>query len=141
MDPYKKEQLEKQCMDYSLWVCSLYNMQYDAGRFFLLGHPYSASSWKIHKVIDIASFPGVREVVGDMCQFDVKVDGELVRKRFGFLTNSACIAKALDRRCWNDDPSAVRKHHMHVRLISGKSKQAEDYTKQIREGCSWRTEG
>ena len=106
----------------------LYWIQHRAGRYFLREHPHGASSWHEELVRELQEQHGVLRVLGDRCRFGltaVDQDGEgPAMKPTGFLTNSACVAVELDRRCpsldygkgfsrgpRNDDPLPRRKLH------------------------------
>ena len=131
MDPVKLKALEAECVLHLTWVCKLYRMQYDSGRFFLHEHPWGAHSWQLDCVDRISKLSGVYTVLGDMCRFELMSGFDLVRKRSGFMTNSSCIAENLSLRCFNDDKSCPEKHHVHQHLVDGRAKSAEDYTPQF----------
>ena len=94
MEPEKLKALELECLRHLTWVCKLYRMQYDAGRFFLHEHPWGASSWQLRCVDDLAKLNGVFTLMGDMCRFNLKSEEDMpVRKRSGFMTNSSRICR------------------------------------------------
>ena len=74
-------------------------------------------------MIRLASMPGVRRVVGNMCAHGMwQVDSEgpaLVKKPTGFLTNSAKVAERVSARCSGG--------HRHVHLVNGRARQAQEY--------------
>ena len=82
------------------FVCRLYRLQQDQGRYFLHEHPSTATSWQEESIIGVMELEGVQRVVGDQCQYGQADDmGNPVRKATGWLTNSPCVAKALSKRC------------------------------------------
>ena len=91
----------------------LYNLQWEAGRYFLHEHPASASSWQESCAQRMLNKHGVMKVVGDQCRYGlVATDGEYTgpaKKSTGFMTNSPCIAAALNKRCMN-----TRQHQVHA---------------------------
>ena len=104
--------------------CSvLYREQMSRGDYFLHEHPAGASSWRLPCMIRLASMPGVRRVVGNMCAHGMwQVDSEgpaLVKKPTGFLTNSAKVAERVSARCSGG--------HRHVHLVNGRARQAQEY--------------
>ena len=50
----------------------LYEEQYRQGRYFLHEAPWSATSWKDPKVVELASKPGVYTVRGPMCRWGMQ---------------------------------------------------------------------
>ena len=114
------------------FAAKLYQMQVDAGRYFLQAHPHTASSWEEPCIQAILMNHNVVKVVGDQCMYglrarDKEVEGP-ARKRTGFMTNSVCIAQQLDQRC----PNKVRfEIHRHVRLENGRTKQAQIYPQEL----------
>ncbi len=86
------------------FVAELYEMQLDAGRFFLHEHPQWATSWQLPKIQALMQRTGVTRVRGDQCQFGAEIKsgqhkGDPIMKPTGFMTNSPMIAKALNVRC------------------------------------------
>ena len=66
---------------------------------------------------------GVIKVNADQCAYGLttEVEGEerLAKKPIGFLTNSWCVARELDRKCDN--------YHAHFSLMESRSSQAAAY--------------
>ena len=110
----------------------LYNMQLEAGRYFLHEHPYGASSWNEPCIQKMMEKNNVVKVMGDQCMYGLKSkgkDGEgPARKSTGFMTNSVCIAQELNRRCPNRAGFMV---HRHVILEGGRTKQAQVYPQEL----------
>ena len=76
---------------------------------------------------------GVTKVVGDQCRYGLTAtDGDRTgpaKKSAGFMTNSPCVAKALNKRCMNTKQQQV---HEHVVLINGRPKAAQVYPPALR---------
>ena len=108
-------------------------------RSFVHEHPLNATSWKLPRMQELRSRPGVYEVIGDQCMY-----GQVARDRNGkplgcakkptrFLTNSWWIAQELSRRC---DGS-----HEHVQLLEGRAKRAAEYPVVIQSNMPRAIEG
>ena len=67
MDPAKLREIIAQCMTHLKFVCRLYQMQIDGGRWFLHEHPWGAWSWQVDCVQDLLKQTGVAVVEGHMC--------------------------------------------------------------------------
>ena len=80
-------------------------MQAEAGRYYVHEHPATASSWKEKELEDLAKQQGTTTVNSDLCMFGLTTVGNkpgeqvAAKKRTRFMTNSAEIAQALERRC------------------------------------------
>ena len=112
-----------------LELCAkLYAIQWEAGRYFLHEHPAEASSWQEECILKILKKQGVVNVVGDQCRYGLtsteKHRTGLARKRKGFMTNSVCVAKRLEKRCPN---KCNYQPHWHVRLENGRTRVAQEY--------------
>ena len=111
------------------FVFELYDLQLQGGRYFLHEHPASATSWRLPEVVAFcAQHPQLYAVLGDMCQFGMTTaepGGEKTpaKKRTRWLTNSACLAEALDRKCLGE--------HEHVALLNGRGAAAQVYPPQL----------
>ena len=106
------------------FVFELYELQVQGGRYFLHEHPASATSWKQKPVVDfIARHHDLYASTSHMCQFGMTAKGEQgegpVLKPTRWLTNSPCLATALDVKCSRDDE--------HVHLVSDRVKGAAVY--------------
>ena len=100
------------------FCCELYQLQLDAGRYFLHEHPWSAKSWNVNEMRLLQNDPRVEKVMTHMCRFEMrshidKKDGPtgLVKKPTGFPSNSWCIREALALQCTGG--------HSHVPLMGG----------------------
>ena len=116
------------------FMMKLYAEQARGGRYFLHEHPESASSWALDCVKEIASMPGVYQVVAHMCRFGMTAvdhDGEgAVKKPTRFMTNSREVARSLDKQC-EDQFKEQGDRHRHVQLINGRASKAQIYPKQL----------
>ena len=67
-------------------------------------------------------------VVGDQCTYGLTADDGYrigpARKRIGFMTDSVCLARQLEKRCPNKPGKEV---HVHVRLENGRTKTAQEH--------------
>ena len=72
MHKMPKEKLRKEvnrAIRHMKFVCSLYEIQHQEGRYFLHEHPARASSWKLGCIERLARKSGVVITVADMCAF------------------------------------------------------------------------
>ena len=81
------------------FVCQLYQMQMDAGRYFRQGHPAGATSWKEDCVENMWGQLSAERLVNDQCQFGQQCEGEPVMEPTGWMSNSPHILQQLSRRC------------------------------------------
>ena len=109
-----------------------YATQWKVGRYFLHGHPAEASSWQEDCIKTVLEKQGVLRVVGDPCQYGLTTrDGDrlgLARKRTGFMTNSICLAKRLERRCPN---KPIEEIHKHIVLEGGRTRAAQVHPPEL----------
>ena len=105
----------------------MYQIQHDAGRYFLHEHPTSATSWKEPGVMRLANMRGVMKTKAHMCRFGMtqsdKNGKALVLKPASFLTNSVCLANALNLTCTGE--------HRHIRLEGQRVKVAQVYPEEL----------
>ena len=82
------------------FVCELYKIQDEHGRYFLHEHPVGASSWKEICIRDVMALEGVARANGDQCQYGQEDrSGNPIKKPTGWMSNSEETLKALSRRC------------------------------------------
>ena len=128
MDPMEVQRKMEYGRRHPEFCTKLYNIQWETGRYFLHEHPASASSWQEKCIQRMLCKHGVTKVVGDQCRYGLtSSDGKhtgLAKKSTGFMTNSPCIAAALNKRCKNTKQHQV---HEHVVLINGGPKAAQVY--------------
>ena len=112
------------------FVCEIYAQQYNAGRYFLHEHPDGATSWGLKCVQDVLRLPFVERVVGDQCQYGQQTDeGDPMRKRTGWMSNSAALLRRLDARCRGSRGTCTRQGGGRHAIVSGsrRSRQAAVY--------------
>ena len=123
----KFEERKKEAVRHIDFCAAIYRLQSASGRYWLHEHPEGASSWNLKVMLSMHKLPGVMKVKADQCAFGLttKVEGmeKLVKKPIGFLTNSWCIAKELERRC--------DKSHSHFSLMEGRAKDAAMYPPRL----------
>lgn len=107
-----------ECIKFAVRVAEI---QMNAGRYFYFEHPLSASSWNLE---DLVRLREIESVMVHMCQFGLgswdDLGWGLVKKATRVITNLPSLASSINRRCNQD--------HRHVQLISGKAKDAANYT-------------
>ena len=111
------------------FVCELYRIQAESGRYYLHEHPAGATSWRVPEVQSLCDDSDAHVVVADLCMFGMSSRdhlGEgLAKKPTKFLTNSAHIARWLTVKCSGQ--------HRHVTLIGGRAKVCEIYPRKLCE--------
>ena len=112
------------------FICELYKIQTDGGRYFVHEHPTTASSWAEQVVTEIM---GHSHAWDDMCRFGMTTEraghSGLSLKPTDFMTNSVCVADQLDRRCLN--MGNIKRDHDHVQLDDGRPKHAQQYPPEL----------
>ncbi len=103
----------------------IYKHQDDNRRYYLHEHPQTATSWQLKVMRSLAATPKAIEIVSHLCQFNLITTDEQgnavwAKKPTRFITNSAMIAKELERRCSGE--------HTHGHLLSGRAGPAARYT-------------
>ena len=86
------------------FVCELYTMQLEEGRYVIHEHPASASSWPERSVQDVMRSPAVACVVGHQCQYGQSCpkagrDEGPVKQPARWMTNSPRLVEELGRVC------------------------------------------
>lgn len=121
---YAKKHLE--------FSAKLYQMQIDAGRYFLHEHPQTASSCQEACIQKIPNRDGVMKFIGGQCRYGFKTlhKGQegLARKSIGFMMNSVHIVQQLGRRCPNQGRYMV---HQHIGLDGGRTRSAHVYPREL----------
>ena len=111
----------------------LYEIQRQAGRYFLHEHPESASSWRMDEVVEMLTKPGVDMATCDMCAYGMKIrDAEgvaLARKRTRIMCNSPEVLKRLAKKCTNEDKDSTVPRHRHAETLNGGAKRCQVYPK------------
>ena len=106
----------------------VYGWQLERHKYFLHEQPWAASSWYLNFMQELVSRDYVYIARGDQCMFGQKVidGGETLpaRKRTGWLTNLAEVARAVGVKC---DGS-----HKHSKMEGGRvTRQAERYPPKL----------
>ena len=96
------------------FVCKLYRLQHQAGRYFAHEHPQGAASWKEASVREIRRWTGIECLTIDQCMYGLlsKTDlGEQLpaRKATTIMTNCPALSVTLNKRCHHS--------HTHQQLI------------------------
>ena len=103
MAPGEFERKLARAIDHLRFSFELIEMQIAAGRFILFEHPAGASTWDLDFVRAIIDRMGMHLVVAHQCRFGLKgtdqIGEALVKKPTRFLTNSAAIARQLNKQC------------------------------------------
>ena len=68
-DPAVVEREHVAAMVHIEFMCELYRVQVDAGRYFLHEHPETAGSWREIPIEEVLDHEDVGLVVGDRCQY------------------------------------------------------------------------
>ena len=77
------------------FICELYEIQVNGGRYFLHTHSHSEDSWEQPTVVDFMNrFPDTFQTVTDQSLFGQNVP-QGVNTLTRWLTNSGCVAQAL----------------------------------------------
>ena len=97
----------KELLRFCAEICELCRQ---LGIIFIFEHPWSASSWNERCLQKVMSHDDVHLARTDQCEFGLETEqGEPMRKRSGFLTNSYDIAEALNKTC--------QKSHQHCHVM------------------------
>ena len=115
------------------FICELYRMQMEGGRYYVHEHPATASSWAEAVVQETMGMPDAWIVRTNMCRFGTttKKAGHagLSYKPTDIMTNSVCVADQLDRRCLNMINGMT--DHDHEQLEGERPKQAPQYPLEL----------
>ena len=120
----KAHELHKQKATRHLAFCEkLCKLQMEEGRYFLIEHPHSASSWKTPPLERLCADPRVSTTRGDQCAYGLMsskngVEGPAL-KPTRFASNSQAILEELSLRCAGG--------HDHVHLHEGRAAAAARY--------------
>ncbi len=86
--------------------------QHQAGNYFALEHPVTASSWSTPVMLRLKEREGVYVVDFGQCRYGQQFKGKPVRQPTRVLTNSKALLRMLGLRCECRTP--------HQQLIGGK---------------------
>ena len=109
------------------FVCKLYRLQAEAGRYFLHEHPATATSWELDCIQSVLHMDGVDVVHGDQCQYgQVNRSNQPIKKGTGWMANSKEILKALKKRCKGKNGSCSA-GGQHAPCTGGDARRAAVY--------------
>ncbi len=123
------------------FVCELYKLQLDGGRYFLHVNPDQATSWQRTSIVDILQDERVKIAASDQCQYGQRSRcGDPVRKPTGWMSNSPEILKKLSKRCHGRRGACSRRGGGRHATASGRlAREAAVYPfklcRAILEGC------
>ena len=81
------------------FVCYLYKLQLEGGRYFLHEHPATATSWELPCIKEILYKDGVDIVHGNQCQYGQENKaGEPIKKGTKWMSNSREVFQSLRKR-------------------------------------------
>ena len=118
------------------FVCRLYRLQHDSGRYFLHEHPSTATSWHEGCINEVKEYSGARCLTIDQCAYGLVSKGDNgeegpARKRTTLMTNCPAMALTLNQKC--------PRNHEHVHLKGGsRCRKAQVYPYSL---CSAIVEG
>ena len=123
----------KRAISHLAFCCLIYKIQHQAGRYFLHEHPLNATSWRQQCVAKLLKLPGVIWTRAHMCAFgktmkDANGCERYIKKATGFMTNSVCIGRRLNKVCPNmRNPQS----HEHVIVEGQRTKGSAIYTERL----------
>ena len=120
----EKEELIVQARIHFEFVCKLYRLQHQSGRYFAHEHPRGATSWREKSIGDIKKWVGVECLTIEQCMYGLTTKGNdgheyAAKKSTTVMTNCPGLAFTLNKRC---DGS-----HKQQQFIGGK-RTAESQT-------------
>ena len=102
-----QEEMMQKARTHLKFVCYLYKLQADAGRYYLHEHPIAARSWAEECIGAVMRITGGKIIKLYQCEFGLTSVGDdgvekPARKTTGMLTNNPAIGVTLARRCKKD---------------------------------------
>ena len=104
LPPEVRKKRMKEALHHLHTACDAYEVQLNAGRYFLHEAPWPASSWNDERVERIASRDDVYTVRGPMCKWGMQATDRrglqgngYVRKETGWMTNHPGLAELLQQ--------------------------------------------
>ena len=99
-DPQDVRRDYTRAMVHLRFVCELYALQYESGRYFVHEHPAGAQSWNEGCIHELLQQAGVSKVVIDQCQYGQQTpEGEPMKKPTTLMSNAPELLKAMNKRC------------------------------------------
>ena len=104
MDPARVRAMVEEGRQHLEFMASLYQLQMDAGRFFVHEHPATAVSWDEKCIVKLLAHNDVHLSKADQCQYGLTTRGpdgiEMpALKPTKFMANSVPMAELLTKRC------------------------------------------
>ena len=81
----RRRSMMREAREYLNFSCQIYHAQNSARRLFLHEHPKTASSWREPEMQKLLNTSGVHSYDLDMCRFNLRQNGELVKKNLPLL--------------------------------------------------------
>ena len=129
-DPFERRERWIKALVHLEFTCMLYAEQAAGGRFFVHEYPASAAAWKQPCMQRTANMTGVVRVNGTMNMLvRRKRDGNAVRRRIGFMTNSATIARRISRECEGDKRTTGNRETLQEGICAGLLEEIIEYNK------------
>ena len=132
MDPAEVARRQEQARKHIEFCCQLYELQLQAGRFFLHEHPKHSLCWKVTAMQELLNKKKVLKVDAHMCRFGMMSQDSqgpgLVLKPTSFMTNSAYLADELNKTCSNLTGATA---HRHIPVLGGRGKACQVYPDKL----------
>ena len=129
MSPDEVKEKLQEGLEHLKFAMEICEMQSRAGRYFAFEHPWGAKSWQVPAVQKIMNLKNSRVIKTHMCQFEMMAEDPggtgLVKKPTGIMTNSAELARELERTCSGG--------HRHISLINGRARACQVYPEMFCE--------
>ena len=120
-DPLEVRREYTRAMVHLRFVCELYRLQDECGRYFVHEHPLGATSWHETCITEILEREGVGKTVIDQCQYGQQdPEGEPMKKPTALMSNSDEVLKMMDRRCAGRHGECSRRRGGRHRMVEGK---------------------
>ena len=130
MSQEERDARMKEAREHLRFVCTLYRLQHDEGRYFAHEHPQSAGSWNEDVIELTKDYTDAAILTIDQCQYGLTSttpEGETLPafKPTKIMTNCPGMRTTLNKRC-------DRKSHRHARLEGGKrTSAAQEYPDEL----------
>ena len=113
MSQEERDKRMKEAREHLRFVCTLYKLQHDEGRYFVHEHPQGAGSWTEDVIEHTREYTGAEILTIDQCQYGLlstTPEGEVLPalKPTKIMTNCEGMRTTLYKRC-------DRKSHRHAR--------------------------
>ncbi len=124
------------------FICEIYALQTECGRYFVHEHPACARSWGEECIQDLLRREGVGRTIIDQGQYGQQApSGDPVKKPTTLMSNSPEILRAMTRRCTGRGGRCSRPRGGSHALASGKSSRLSAiYPSRCAEQCWWDAE-